>query len=164
MAGGEITGEAARRGDAATGDAAVSDTTGESGVSEGGGGGESAGDDRDRGCRRWSMASSAAFCGKAPVEEFRRCVRCLGECSTGADSLLDSFASMRRSADGRLLSSSRRRCSARALWAHLFLSTPVLIYLIQKDLVPHQTRYEHLLLILFQVLPLLSLHQVVSVE
>ena len=93
-----------RGGDATTGDAAVSDTTGESGCKGGGGGGESAGDDRDRGCRRWSMASSAAFCGKAPVEEFRRCVFCLGECSNGALSLLDSFASMRRSADGRLFS------------------------------------------------------------
>ena len=121
MAGGEITGDdGTRGGDAATGDAAVSDTTGESGCKGGGGGGESAGDDRDRGCRLSNMASSAAFCGNAPVDEFRRCVRCLGECSTGADSLLDSFASMRRSADGRLRSSSRRRCSARARWAHRF--------------------------------------------
>ena len=120
---GGVAGGAARGGVAATGDAAVSDTTGESGCNGGGGGGESAGDDRDRGCRLSNMASSAAFCGNAPVDEFRRCVRCLGECSTGADSLLDSFASMRRSADGRLLSSSRRRCSARCLWAHRFLDS-----------------------------------------
>ena len=104
-----------RAGAAATGEGALSDAPGESGWRGGGGGGESAGDDRDRGCRLSNMASSAAFCGKAPVEEFRRCVFCFGECSTGADSLLDSFASMRRSADGRLLSSSRRRCSALAL-------------------------------------------------
>ena len=129
MAGGSGD-DGTRAGDATTGDAAVSDTTGESGCKGGGGGGESAGDDRDRGCLLSNMASSAAFCGNAPVEEFRRCVRCFGECSTGALSLLDSFASMRRSADGRRRSSSRRRCSARCLWAHRFLDS---VNLASKD-------------------------------
>ena len=112
-----------RGGDATTGDAAVSDTTGESGCKGGGGGGESAGDDRDRGCLLSNMASSAAFCGNAPVEELRRCVRCLGECSTGADSLLDSFASMRRSADGRRRSSSAG-AAPRGPYGRTFFSTP----------------------------------------